>query len=320
MRNILLIVATICISPSEAAVLRNATTLHAQQVRIADLFDDAGPVGERILGPGPAPGGRIVVEAAQAAAIARQFGVAWRPNSGGERVVLDRPGRSLAREDIIATLRRALRAGGVGPEAEIELSSFTAPLVPTDAQPGLTVEQLDITQITGRFTAGIAIDVDGEPRQILRVAGQIQEMVDTVVTTRRLPAGAALREADLALKRIAATSRSSDAARSMTQVVGQALLHPINAGQPIPLTELGRPLLVQKGALVQMQLQAPGLLLSASGEAVESGGMGERIGVLNPISGAVVDAQIIGPDQVLVVQGSALRRPARANATVLSQR
>ena len=54
-----------------------------------------GPKPTRVLGPGPAPGGRIVVEAAQLAAIARQFGVDWRPASPADRAVLDRPGRML---------------------------------------------------------------------------------------------------------------------------------------------------------------------------------------------------------------------------------
>ena len=64
-------------------MLRPITTLHAQVVRLKDLFDDAGRNADRVLGPGPAPGGRIVVEARQLAAIARQFDVDWRPISSG---------------------------------------------------------------------------------------------------------------------------------------------------------------------------------------------------------------------------------------------
>ncbi len=323
MRNILLIVATICISPSEAAVLRNATTLHQSDVRVADLFDDAGPVGERILGTGPAPGGRIVVEAAQAAAIARQFGVAWRPNSGAERVVLDRPGRTIPRETILATLRRALRDDGNWQDADLTLGSFSTPLVPPESQPTLSVEQLDIDS-TGRLSATIGIEVDGEPRQELHLAGQVTEMMDAVVATRRLQAGQPLGPTDVRVQRVAANARMDDQAQSLSQVLGQALNHPLNAGQSVPLAELGRPVLVRKGALVQMQLQAPGLALTASGQAVEPGGMGDRIGVLNPISGAVVEAQIVGADQVRVAQDAPLRRPARGSAlagnTLLSQR
>jgi len=320
MRNILLIVASICIAPSEAAVLRASTTLHQSEVHVADLFDDAGPAGARVLGQGPAPGGRIVVEAAQAAAIARQFGVSWRPNSGAERVVLDRPGRTLPREDIIAALRKALHDGGTPDDAEIEIGSFNAPLVPPDDKVEIAVEQLDVEPGTGRFTAGIAVAAEGEPLQRLRLAGQVREMVNAVVATHRLAVGNALSTFDVQLQRVPATQARGEVAHSLAQVIGQALAHPINAGQPLPLAELARPMLVRKGALVQMQLLAPGLAVAASGQATEPGGLGDLIGVLNPVSGAVVEARITGPDQVQVEQGAALRRAPRNTITQLSQR
>jgi flagella basal body P-ring formation protein FlgA len=68
-----------CAAPCAAATLRLATTLAAPVVRLSDLFDDAGADAARVLGPAPAPGGRIVVETAQLAAIARQPNLrSWR--------------------------------------------------------------------------------------------------------------------------------------------------------------------------------------------------------------------------------------------------
>ena len=86
MRRILcLTIAAVLVSSiGHAAVFRPITTLSAPVVRLSDLFDGLESDGDVVLGPGPAPGGRIVVEAAQLAAIARQFGVDWRPR-GNER-------------------------------------------------------------------------------------------------------------------------------------------------------------------------------------------------------------------------------------------
>ena len=72
---------------AQSATLRTVTTLHAPTVRLSDLFEDAGANADRVLGPGPGAGGRIVVEAAQLGAIARQFGVDWRPTSSADRAV-----------------------------------------------------------------------------------------------------------------------------------------------------------------------------------------------------------------------------------------
>ena len=64
--------------------------------------------------------------------------------------------------------------------------------------------------------------------------------------------------------------------------------------------ELTRPAMVQKGATVLMVLDSPGIALTAQGQAMEAGAIGERIRVLNPVSRAVVEAEVIGPDRVRV--------------------
>ena len=61
-----------------------------------------------------------------------------------------------------------------------------------------------------------------------------------------------------------------------------------------------RPSMVVKGATVLMVLDSPGITLTAQGQAVESGAIGERIRVLNPSSRAAVEAEVIGPDRVRV--------------------
>jgi flagella basal body P-ring formation protein FlgA len=145
-------------------------------------------------------------------------------------------------------------------------------------------------------------------------------MVEVVVATRHLTAGAPIQPSDVRLQRVPLVNGQDTAAQSLAQVVGQALRHPINAGQPVAVAELSNPVLVQKGALVQILLQEPGLAVTASGSAADAGGIGDRIGVLNPASGAIVEAEVIGPDRVRVQPGTSLRRPARSGQTQISLR
>ena len=67
-------------------------------VTLGDLFEGLGPKATVVLGPAPAPGRRFVVESPQLAIIARDNGLSWQPLAGDERVVVERPGRPLARE------------------------------------------------------------------------------------------------------------------------------------------------------------------------------------------------------------------------------
>ncbi len=288
----------------EAATLRPMTTLTSPMVRVADLFDDAGPSAARVLGSGPAPGARIVIEAAQLAAIARQFGIDWRPNGGGERAVLDRPGRMLPREDVLAALRIAFAATGAAADGEIDLPGFATPLIPTEARTAVAVEQLDLDGASGRFTALLSITGEGMSTIRHRASGTLIEMIEVPVAAHRLVAGALLRPDDLQTVRIRASLVQGEIARSAGQVAGLAPRRQINAGQPVPVAELTRPMVVGKSTKVAMQLLAPGLQLLAQGLALEAGAIGDRIQVLNTSSRAIVEAQVVGIDRVRVEQGS----------------
>jgi flagella basal body P-ring formation protein FlgA len=92
--------------------------------------------------------------------------------------------------------------------------------------------------------------------------------------------------------------------RLAAQAEGQALRRAIQAGLPIQLGDLGRPIIVVKGQPLVLSLDGPGIALTAQGVANEAGGIGERIHVTNPYSRAVLEADITGPGQARVVPGS----------------
>src|SRR3954468_18378432 len=96
--------------PRPLAVVEDST------LRLGDIFEGAGPRAGQAIGAAPAPGRRLVIEAAQLAALARAHGLAWRPLSAQERVVVERPGQSLPREEIAAALQGELLRLGLDPE------------------------------------------------------------------------------------------------------------------------------------------------------------------------------------------------------------
>jgi flagellar basal body P-ring formation protein FlgA len=285
---------------AESATLRTVSTLHAPVVRLSDLFDGAGANADRVLGPGPGAGGRIVVEAAQLGAIARQFGVDWRPVSSGDRAVLDRLGRPLRREDALDAVRSALVAAGASPDCDIALPGFTPPLVPFDADPRPVVSDMDYDRNAGRFSAVLAITGEAMEPIHMRLAGKVDDTVELPVATRRLAVGSVLRAEDIHLARVHAVLIRSEVVQRPGDAIGMQLKRQLAAGQPFAAGELMRPAMVQKGAVVLMLLDTPGIMLTAQGQALESGAIGERIQVLNPVSRAVIEVEVTGPDRVRV--------------------
>ncbi|OJW22304.1 MAG: flagella basal body P-ring formation protein FlgA [Rhodospirillales bacterium 69-11] len=316
MRALFLLPLLLAAAGADAATLRPATTLHGPLVLLRDLFDDAGPNAGRVLGPGPAPGGRIVVEAPQLAAIARQFGVAWRPVSKGDRAVLEWPGRPLPRQEVVAAVRLALVASGAAEDCLIELPGFNPPLVPLEAAPRADVTQLDYESGTGRFTAVLSVLAPGMEPVNTRVSGRVEDTIELPVTTTRLNAGTVLRPEDVHLARIPATLARGEVVHDVADAVGMQIKRSVAAGQPLTTADLARPVTVVRGATVQMRLQSPGLELTGQGVAMEAGATGERIRVLNPTSRAVLEAEVLGPNLVRIAPNAPVRLARGAGAGV----
>src|SRR5271156_1998196 len=147
--------------PGHAAVLKTRTTLHGPQVYLRDLFEDAGVNADRPLGPGPGPGGRIVVESRQLKAIARQYDVDWEPISHADRAVLEWPGRPLERDDVLAAVRAALVAQGAAPDCDVAIPGLVPPIVPVSGASAPVITQLNYDRELGRFTALLSVTADG---------------------------------------------------------------------------------------------------------------------------------------------------------------
>lgn len=291
------------------ALLRSTASLTASIVKLSDLFDDLSADIDRVIGPGPAPGGRIIVEAAQLAAIARQFGVDWRPASSADRVVLERSGRPLSRDEILQPLLAALTRVGAPTDAEVELPGFTPPLVAAEGRVEIGVEQLEYDSTSGRFTATAAISGVSISSHKIHLTGTVTEMVRIPILSHRLIAGSVVHADDLQLARMRVGPLTNDFASTPDQILGLAIRRTLRSGQPIALADLGKPVLVAKGARVALQLQSGALIVSASGQAMESGALGDRITVLNPTSRAVIEAEIVGAGKVRVLPDSATIRP-----------
>ena len=298
MRFLPLAIALAAAVPAGAATLRGGTTLSGPQVQLTDLFD--GVENNRPIGPSPEPGGRIVVESAQLAAIARHFDVDWRPSSAADRIVLDRPGRPFPREEAMTALRAALAVAGVSADADVEMPGFVPPLVPPDGRATADVGQVDYNPTTGQFTAMMLVTATGMSPGHTRLSGRVVDVVELPVAAHRMMPGDIIGAADIQIARLRASAVRSDVAQVPSQAVGMMLRHPVGPGVPLLMADLARPQTVQKGQLVQMQLETPGISVTAQGVAMDGGAVGERVRVLNAASRAIVEAEVMANGRVRV--------------------
>ncbi len=288
----------------EMVTVKPVAVVDSATLHLGDIFAGVGAREAVVVGTAPAPGRRLVVEAAQLAALARHHGLVWRPLMAGERSIIERPGRPVPQEEVAELLRAELLRLGLPAESELDLSGFAAPLVPLTALLNLGLEGLSYDAAQGRFATTLVVMAEGQPTLRLRVAGRAMPTLPVVVATRRLALGDVLRAADLRLVRLRAERVRPGTAETAEHLVGQQLRRPLAEGLPVMLGDLGPPAVVARNALVVMTLEAPGLSLTMQGRALDNAPQGGLVQVMNLESRAVVEAQAIGPGRVRVAMGA----------------
>ncbi len=305
MRAILALACCLSAMPARAAVLRPYTELSTGTVHLGDLFDGLGNTPDRVLGRAPAPGEKIIVEAPQLAAIARDFGVDWRPQSGSEHSVLQRPGQAIAASRVTGCLLTALRAAGAPADGDVFMPTFTPPMIGAGASATLEASQVSYDVQSGRFTALVIIHDGEDDVPALRLSGQIVAMRDAATLARRLAVGAVLTAEDVVPLRVRSAALQGVNPLLPRALIGMALKHEVSPGQPLTQSDVMRPVMVARGATVRMTLDTSGIALTAMGLALESGGIGENIRVQNPTSHAVVVGEVTGAGTIRVAPGTA---------------
>jgi len=197
-------------------------------------------------------------------------------------------------------VKASLRAAGASDYCDVEIPGFTPPLVPTETDARVVVSDLDYDANGGRFAATLSITGKAMDPINLRLTGRVDDTIELPVATMRLAAGSVLRAEDVHMARVHTSLVRGEMVRRVTDAVGMQAKRQIAAGQAFAASELTRPSMVVKGASVLMLLDSPGIALTAQGQALEAGAIGERIRVLNPVSRAVVEADIVGADRVRV--------------------
>jgi flagellar basal body P-ring formation protein FlgA len=75
---------------------------------------------------------------------------------------------------------------------------------------------------------------------------------------------------------------------SRESVLGKVARRTLFAGQPIPVNGIREPYAVTQGAPVLIVFEANGLVITARGTALQSGGVGDAVSVRNISSGAII--------------------------------
>lgn len=286
---------------AEAMRLRGDVTAKGDVLTLGDLVENApAALGPRPLFRAPALGATGTIQAARIAEAVARLDLAPLETGGRVQVTVQRAARRVGAPEIEAALKRALEAshGLDGKMLAVRLDGESPTLLaPLDLEGQASAVDVSYDP-RSRRVAGLV--VLGERQASLRVSGQAIEMREVAVLTRSLNRGESIAAGDLTVERRPREGLPSDAQGSGTAVAGQVAQRTLVAGAVLRAGDAAPPDLVQRGEAVTIVFEAPGVSLSMTGLANDTGRLGASISVTNPSSKKVLQATVIGPGRVAV--------------------
>lgn len=156
------------------------------------------------------------------------------------------------------------------------------------------VAQLDAAQVDA-FTRGRLLSLElasrGEPlgwvtaratilhkkkERDVWLRAEIVATGPTVIAARPIARGAIITDADL---RVDERPLDADQLDQPELAVGAIARWPVATGEPLSKRGLDKPAVVSRGAAVQVVVSQPGFIVKASGEALDSGAIGQEVAV-----------------------------------------
>jgi flagella basal body P-ring formation protein FlgA len=304
-------------TPPTAPKLRELVTVTTDLVRIGDLVENAGPAANIAVFRAPDLGQTGAVRVARVTEALKSHDVAGLDTGGLSEVIVTRLSRVIMAKDIEERIAHALGGQhGFGDAKNLSIA-FDREIRPMHIEASATAEpviaRMSVEPRTGRFD--VAFDIPGSAaarRLMLRFKGTATETVETATLVRAVGRGETIRESDVTMERRPKIEVAGEPV-GLDEIVGLSAKRTLRAGQAPRASDLMKADVVQRNETVTIVYEAPGILLTVRGKALEAGAVGETISVLNIQSNRTVHGAISGPGQVVVTATM-----PRAAATVAS--
>jgi flagella basal body P-ring formation protein FlgA len=284
------------------ALLKNSASINHEHILLGDIFENIGAKANVPVAYAPQPGKRQTYDARWLAVVASANSVDWKPSSVYDRIVVDRPSQTVSKSEIETELMNALVTQyGLPETVSLELTARNLQIhIPVDVKPTIAVYDLAYDERARRFTATIETPAGSPNASRARLSGRIFHMVEIPVPVRNLSKGDTVSAKDVKWAQVRQDDLRGDMATEMNQIVGQSPRGLLRPGQPVRLSDLTRPITVGKNSLVTMIYKVANMTITTQGKAIDEGGPGDTVRVLNTTSNTTVEAVVRNNNTVIV--------------------
>lgn len=301
---LLVMLLSVPFAMAEVAELRATVAVSDEVVTLGDIFDNLEEKRGLRVADAPLPGKRISLPASYILRLTRQHGIKWRNSRAIKNVIVSREGSIIYHRELKNMIRDEMSSIGLGnTQRDVKFYNDNARIyVPL----GYEARDLQVVRVrhnnkNGRFTADISVPSGMNKQRTIRVEGRTVQIAVVPSLARTLLPGDIITAKNIKWTRIPLSQLARNIVREQKKLIGMTPRRPLKIGMPVRQSDIERPQLVKKGKMVNITYTTANMTLTSQGKAIESGGRGDVIRVMNLTSHKTLDAIVRGTGDVEVL-------------------
>ena len=264
-----------------AATLRAESIISGDYIKLGDIFNGTKNA-EYILGPAPAPGKDMVLNARTLYKIAAALDVDWSPSSSTEQIVLKREASVIPEVEIGTVLESELKKAGV--EDKFTLHFMNPPgdiVLPANAATTMEVTAFNFDAQKDNFNAVIVAPSAENPLKRVSVSGRIDRLVAVPVLKNSLKNGDIIGAMDIDFIDIPNNRIANGTILDEKDLVNMTPRRVLHGGKPVIINELEHPKMVDRGDAITLIFANGPMMLTVKGKSMQAGALGDTVRVSN---------------------------------------
>lgn len=264
-----------------AASLKSESVITGEYIRLGDVFEGVKNA-DYILGPAPAPGKDMILNARTLYKIASALNVEWQPASSAEQLVLKREASIIPVVNITNKLESKLMDEGIDGKFSITYTNQPSDIVLSGGSKTtmeITALNLDVQNDT--FNAIIVAPSAADPQKRMNVSGRIERLIPVPVLANTLRNGDLIGTRDIDWIDVPHNRVANGTLLTEDDLINMTPRRTVLAGKPIISNELESPKMVDRGDSITLIFETGPMVLTAKGKSMQAGSVGDTVRVSN---------------------------------------
>jgi flagellar basal body P-ring formation protein FlgA len=299
-------------SPGQCVAFANApkgeVEVRQAAVRLSDVFTGINQDTDEDIAQAPMPCRQETYDVNVLTRLANKYHLDWKARSLADHVIVASGCTRISADQIATQIKQALTSKGVGGEAKdsVDVAFDNHALevdLPADQSSGFALNNFTYDSVSKYFHADVVAQSAFGPFAV-PVSGRITVKHSVPVLAHRLEGGSVIAANDLDWIDVPEDRINPSVLTQADQLVGYQLRRDTEGGQIFHDHDVTALKLVARGKLVTLKIETDFMTLTAQGKALQDGGPGDVVRVLNLQSDRVIEgvAESDGVVRVAIAQ------------------